>query len=116
VNLVKQQAALVKHDIPYAILLTRTNALIQTRNLRAIREQLRTAGINILAVELTEREAFKTLFSTGGTLSQLKAEAVGGLEGALKNSRSYAQEVLTMLTPAHAKVDEGHPEIRPSTP
>jgi hypothetical protein len=37
-----------------------------------------------------EREAFRAIFSFGGTIESLRPDQVGGLEGAIKNARAFA--------------------------
>ena len=49
---------------------------------------------------LHEREAFRALFSFGGSLESLDARQVGGLENAIANAREYAAEFVHMSQPA----------------
>jgi chromosome partitioning protein len=44
-----------------------------------------------------EREAFRAIFSFGGTVESLSPDQVGGLDGAVKNARQFATEVVAML-------------------
>ena len=44
-----------------------------------------------------EREAFRAIFSFGGTLSSLPPADVANLGAALLNSRSFARETVAML-------------------
>ena len=47
-----------------------------------------------------EREAFRAIFSFGGTIDSLKASQVGGLDGAMRNAKAFAAEVVAMLRQA----------------
>ncbi len=97
IKLIRQQEKAFGRRIPYAVLLTRTSAAIQPRTLRHIRAELEGAGVPIFETQMHEREAFRAIFSFGGTVESLKPDQVGGLEGAIKNARAFAAEAVTML-------------------
>jgi chromosome partitioning protein len=44
-----------------------------------------------------EREAYRAVFSFGGTVDNLNASQVSGLEGAIRNARAFAAEVVALL-------------------
>jgi chromosome partitioning protein len=44
-----------------------------------------------------EREAFRAIFSFGGTLESLEASQVSNRDAAIKNAREFAGEILTLL-------------------
>jgi chromosome partitioning protein len=44
-----------------------------------------------------EREAFRAIFSFGGTLESLDAAQVSNLQAAIGNARAFASEVLAKL-------------------
>ena len=44
-----------------------------------------------------EREAFRAIFSFGGTLESLDASQVSNRDAAIKNARELAGEVITLL-------------------
>src|SRR4051794_10819671 len=71
IRLVKRQEEAFKLSIPCAVLLTRTNAAIRPRSLNAIEAEFVENGIRVFDVRLHEREAFRAVFSFGGTLSML---------------------------------------------
>jgi chromosome partitioning protein len=85
--------------IPYAIVFTRVAAAssIRTRNFKAIAAQFAAAGIKTLETSMAEREAYRALFSHGGTLSNLDPSLVSSLATARENARSLAAEVLFTL-------------------
>lgn len=97
IRLIRQQEKAFGRAIAYAALLTRTSAAIKPRTLQHIRAELDGAGVPILETQMHEREAFRAIFSFGGTVESLEAKQVGGLEGAVANARAFAAEVLTLL-------------------
>ncbi|MBV8912580.1 MAG: hypothetical protein JOZ05_06015 [Acetobacteraceae bacterium] len=51
----------------------------------------------IFAVQMHEREAFRAIFSFGGTIETLQPAQVSNLPAASANARAFAAEVVTML-------------------
>ena len=105
IKLIRQQEKAFGRRIPYVVLLTRTSTAIQPRTLRHIRAELEGAGVPILETQMHEREAFRAIFSFGGTVESLRPDQVGGLEAAVKNARAFAAEVIAMLK--RQPVEEG---------
>jgi chromosome partitioning protein len=97
INLIKQQERAFRKDIPYRIVLTRTSAAIKPRSLRNIQEQLARAKIEIFETQIMERDAFRSLFSFGGTLESQNKKEVSGLDKALVNARAFAGETIAYL-------------------
>jgi chromosome partitioning protein len=97
IRLIKQQEKAFRRGIPYRIALTRTSAAIQPRSLRNIQEQLSRAGIDMFETQLLERDAFRALFSFGGTLESQNSKEVSGLDKAIANARAFAGETLAFL-------------------
>jgi chromosome partitioning protein len=96
-TLVKHQEKQSRRQIPHAVLLTRTNPVIRPRTLTAIREQLHQHGVRMFEAQLNEREAFRALFSFGGTLEALPPDQVANIDKAVANARAFATEVVAML-------------------
>jgi chromosome partitioning protein len=86
-------------QMPYSVLLTRTNPLIRTRNTTHVQQGLIRAGIPVLETELHEREAFRSLFSFRQPLSSLNPGDVANLDKAQKNVESLTLEILQKLAP-----------------
>jgi chromosome partitioning protein len=85
------------------VLFTRTSAAIRPRTLQHIREEFARNAVPVLATQMHEREAFRAIFSFGGTVQGLTAEQVGGLEAAIANARALGAEVVERLrTPGEA--------------
>ena len=97
IRLIRQQERAFGRRIPYAVLLTRTSSAIRPRTLQHIRNELVEAGVPILETQMHEREAFRAIFSFGGTVETLRADQVGGIESAVRNARAFASEVVAVL-------------------
>ena len=97
IRVVKQHEKMAKTTLPYAVLLTRTNAQIRTRNLSHIQKGLIDAGIPVLDSELNEREAFKSVFAFRETLDGLNPKDVANLDKARHNVEEFAAELLAKI-------------------
>jgi chromosome partitioning protein len=100
VRLIRQQEKAFARRIPHAVLFTRTSAAIRPRTLQHIRGEFEAHGVPSLQTQMQEREAFRAIFSFGGTIDSLNAGQVSGLEGAMRNARAFAAEVVGMLRQA----------------
>ena len=89
---------------------SRTSAAIRPRTLQHIRDEFTAHGVPALQTQMQEREAFRAIFSFGGTIDGLKPGQVGGLEGAMRNARAFAAEVVALLRRAQPA------EAAPATP
>jgi chromosome partitioning protein len=85
-----------KH-IPAAILFTRTSAAIRPRTLQAIETEFVNSGVRVLETQMNERDAFRAIFSFGGTLQALDRSKVSNIDAAITDARAFAAEVLAML-------------------
>lgn len=97
VKLIRQQEKAFGRTIPYAILFNRTNAAIRPRTLQHIREEFQKHNVPSLRTQMHEREAFRAIFSFGGTLESLDPTKVSNRDAAIKNAREFASEVITLL-------------------
>ncbi|WP_158743599.1 ParA family protein [Acidisphaera sp. L21] len=97
IKLIRQQEKAFSRRIPYAVLFTRTSAVIKPRLLRHIREELQGADVPIFSAQMHEREAFRAIFSFGGTIDTLRPSQVSNLPAAISNARAFAAEVVGML-------------------
>jgi chromosome partitioning protein len=100
IRLIRQQERAFGRRIPYAVLLTRTSAAIRPRTLQHIRDEMARNEVPVLATQMHEREAFRAIFSFGGTLQGLGPSQVSGVEGATKNAQALAAEVVLLLKDA----------------
>jgi chromosome partitioning protein len=106
VKLIRQREKAFGRVVPYAILYTRTSAAIRPRTIRHIQEQFRKHGVRAFETQIHERDAYRALFSFGGTLSSLSPADVSNLGGAIENARAFASEVIAMLREIMEPVSE----------
>ena len=104
VMLIKQQEKAFRKSIPFAILYTRTSSAIRTRTLSHVQNEFQKNKIPSFRTHLHERDAFRALFSFGGSLETLDPREVGGLENAIANAREYAAEFVRLVQPAQKEV------------
>jgi chromosome partitioning protein len=97
IRLIRQQEKAFGRRIPYAVLFTRTSAAIRPRTLQHIRDEMLQNAVPTFETQMHEREAFRAIFSFGGTLQGLTPEQVGGLEAAIGNARALGAEVVARL-------------------
>ena len=100
IKLIRQQEKAFARQILHTVLFTRTSTVIRPRLLGHIREELRAADVPIMLAQMHEREAFRAIFSFGGTLDTLLASQVSNLPTAKANARAVAAEIVSMLRPA----------------
>lgn len=98
ISLVRQTARAMKKEIDYVVVFTKMPAAISTKNFKDISRQFEDAGINVLPVQMIEREAFRTVFATGGTIHGLTGSAVSGLTAARENAFALAESIFKRLT------------------
>jgi len=103
IKLIRKQEKAFNRTIRHAILFTRTSPAIQPRTLRHIRTDFIGHGVPVLETHLHEREAFRAVFSFGGTLDGLKPDQVGGLEPAIRNVQALTSEIVETLRQAQTK-------------
>ena len=97
ITLVKAQERIARREIPYAVLFTRTNPAIVPKTFRHIEEQFAQRQVETLGVHLADREAYRAIFSFGGTLDGLSDKSMNNLPTALANARALVAEVLERL-------------------
>jgi chromosome partitioning protein len=103
IKLIQQQERAFGKKIPYAILFSRTSEAIKPRTLQHIKAEFAKHSVPAFAVHMHERDAFKAIFSFGGTLQNLNPRLVRNLDGAMNNARALAGEVIDLLRPEAAE-------------
>ncbi|MBD8893181.1 ParA family protein [Roseibium litorale] len=93
-TLIKKLEKVVKHDIRHCVALTRTNAAVTTRALKAVQDFLAVKGIDVLMTPIVERAAYRDLFEFGGGLRAQDPRQVTNLDKAQENAALFAAEVL----------------------
>lgn len=105
ITLIRQQEKAFRKTIPFAVLFTRTSSAIRPRTLAHIQKELNEHNVTALQTHLHERDAYKALFSFGGTLESLDRRQVSNLEGAIMNAREYAAEIVAKLRPQEQEME-----------
>ena len=93
VGYVREAARTLKRPIPYACALTRIPAAVRPRSVKVVVDQLRAAEVPIVPTPLIEKEAFRALFSDGGSLESLDPKLVSGIPSAKANLRLFASDI-----------------------
>ena len=102
-KLVKAQERIVQREIPFAVLFTRAHPALQPKTQRHIEARFVEIGAPVLTTRLYDREAFRAIFSFGGSLATLSDKGVGNLVAAKANARDFAAEVVARLRNATNK-------------
>lgn len=103
IKLIQQQERAFGKKIRYAILFSRTSEAIRPRTLQHIKSEFTKHGVPAFTVHMHEREAFRAIFSFGGTLESLNPKLVSNLNAAISNARALAAEVVSLLRPESAE-------------
>jgi chromosome partitioning protein len=110
IRLIRQQERLTERQIPYAVLMTRTNPAITPGSQKSVERILTDRGIPCLCTQLYDREAYRALFSCGGTLLNLKDRGVRNVENALSNAHALTAEILERLETKQLRI--GSPGLK----
>ncbi|MGO9389251.1 nucleotide-binding protein [Rhodoblastus sp.] len=97
IRLVRNMEKTAGKTIPTAVLFTRTSAAIRPRSLQAIEAEFANSGVRVLGTQMHERDAFRAIFSFGGSLSDLDRGQVGNVAAAIANARTFTAEVLSVI-------------------
>ena len=105
--LIRQQEKAFGRRLPFAVLFTRTNVAIRPRTLQHIRDEFAGHGVPTFGTQMHEREAFRAIFSFGGTVNDLSPAQVSNLQAAAANAQAFASEVVGLLRQAEEPIIEG---------
>jgi chromosome partitioning protein len=97
IKLVRRQERAFGKTIPLAVLFTRTSAAIRPRSLQSIEAEFAQNDIRMFATQIHERDAYRAIFSFGGTLSGLDPAQVTNIKAASSNARAFVAEVVSLL-------------------
>jgi len=97
IRLVRIQEKAFKRAIPFAVLFTRTSAAIRPRSLTSIEAEFAENKVRMLGTQIHERDAFRAIFSFGGTLQGLDTTQVTNIPAAVRNARDFAAEIVSIL-------------------
>jgi chromosome partitioning protein len=98
IKFIGRQERAYNKTIPFAVLFTQTNPAVRPRTLKSLESDLMNQGVPLFDTALNERDAFRAIFSFGGSLSNLDRSAVSNVDAALNNARKFMAEVLAILT------------------
>jgi chromosome partitioning protein len=76
---------------------SRTSTAIKPRTFQHIRSEFSDHGVPAFQTQMHERDAFRAIFSFGGTLESLDPTQVSNVAAAVANGRAFAAEVITKL-------------------
>ena len=96
-KLIKAQERIAGRSIPFSVLFTRTNAALQPKTLRHIEERFKELEVPVFQTRLFDREAFRAIFSFGGSVASLKDKGVTNLATARSNALDFTAEVVERL-------------------
>jgi chromosome partitioning protein len=96
-KLIKAQERIAGREIPFAVLFTRSNPAIQPKTQRHIEERFNELSVPVLETRLFDREAYRAIFSFGGSLRSLAEKGVGNLQAARSNALEFTGEVVERL-------------------
>ena len=100
IKFIRRQERGYNRKIPFAVLFTQTNPAIRPRTLKSIEADLRQENIPLFTTAIHERDAYRAVFSFGGTLYGLEGNLVRNIPAAAKNVRDFTAEVIVKLTTA----------------
>ena len=100
--MIKAQERVSRRPIPFAVLFTRTNPAIMPKTQRHIELRFEELSITVLKTRLSDREAYRAIFSYGGTIAGLADKGVSNLPAALNNALEYTSEVVEKLRASRA--------------
>jgi chromosome partitioning protein len=97
IKLIAAQERISGRSTPYAILLTRVSPAIQPKTQRHIEDRFRELAVPVLKTRLYDREAFRAIFSFGGSVAGLAEKGVSNLAAAIRNADEFSAEVVERL-------------------
>lgn len=106
VKTIRNSGRMIGREIPYSVLFVRTSAAILTNTAKHLQSEFEGAGLDLLSVSLIEREAFRSIFSFGGSVNSLKVSTKREQEAkdkAAANTRELAAEIKRKLKAAIQK-------------
>ena len=97
IGLLRKQVKLFKRRINHGVLFIATSPIIKTREEREIRNGVEAAQIPCFQTSLNERTAFSHTFRFKLAVDELNGKETNGLEAALENAQSFADEVVHVI-------------------
>jgi chromosome partitioning protein len=114
IQLIQHQERVAKRPIPYAVLMTRTNPAVIPGSQKQVERTLAERAVPSFSTHLYDREAYRALFSYGGTLQGLMHRGVRNVEAAQRNARALTAEILERLNLRQPKPSEPALKLPPA--
>jgi len=96
VRQIGDQQAISGRDIPFVLVFTRTS-MIEPKDFRHLKAQMRDLGLPVLDIELTDRAAFRAMMQSGDTLYTFKAGDVHNPIAAIDNAEALVTHIQQQL-------------------
>ena len=106
IKTIQYSARVSGRKIPFAVLFTRLSGAIITKTGKYLASEFEGAGIDLFKCSLIDREAFKSIFSYGGTVNNLEGgtkKEQESINKAADNAMIFTEEVKRKLK---ASIDE----------
>jgi len=97
IKLVRRQEKAFGKRISFAVLFTRTSPALRPRSLQSIETEFADNQIPMFRTQIHERDAYRAIFSFGGTLAGLDPAQVTNIKAATANAHAFAAEVVAFL-------------------
>jgi chromosome partitioning protein len=100
IKTIQYSARVAGRKIPFSVLFTRLSAAIITKTGKHLAAEFDEAGVDLFECSLIDREAFKSVFSYGGTVNNLESSSKREQESinkAADNAKIFAEEVKRKL-------------------
>ena len=97
IKFIRFQEKNYRRPIPFAVLFTQTSPAIRPRTQANIEAEMLEQGIPMFATQIHERDAYRAIFTYGGTLGGLDPNQVRNIASATLNARSFTNEVIARL-------------------
>jgi chromosome partitioning protein len=105
-KLIKAQERIAGRAIPFAVLFTRTNPAIMPKTQRFIEQRFAELNVPMFATKLFDREAYRAIFSYGGSVAGLKDKGVSNVAAALSNALDFTAELIERLRNGNKTVEK----------
>jgi len=93
---IKSTSRVFNRELPFAILLNRTNAAFATHRERQLRQDLEEAQVPTLPVSIMQREAYANMFEDGEMIEEMELSDKARAK-AVENRDAYADAVIAMV-------------------
>jgi chromosome partitioning protein len=97
IGFIKRSEKAARRIIPHAVVFTRTNPAIQPKTLRHIQAELKDNGVETFETQIMDREAYRAIFSYGGSVRGLASHGIKNCEIAADNAQAFAAEVIEKI-------------------